>query len=111
MEESLMDDCKNWGSIECNNEVGKWKYSKKLKPGENMPIRPVAFELKRLDEICAKCEAREFIIQEKICPICRGTTCLEINGPIISVENIKKNETIYLICENCITRLLLNFLY
>jgi len=67
---SLMDVCRNWGDEGCHPDIIKWRYCQEVKEGEEIPIRPVGKELKKLDEICKKCKSRFFITDEGKCPLC-----------------------------------------
>jgi len=45
---SLMDVCRNWGDEGCHPDIIKWRYCQEVKEGEEIPIRPVGKELKKL---------------------------------------------------------------
>jgi len=97
--ESLKSICRNWGNKECHPDVSKWKSSKEIEGGENIPIAPVGKELKRLDEICKNCRFRSLNLEEEVCPNCGKTGLVEIFG-----AEFKEKETIIdlsFTCKNC----------
>ena len=105
MEKYLMDICRNWGDLKCYDDVSKWRYAKKLKPGEEIPIRPVGLKQRKLDEICMNCESREFNIQERECPACGGTTLKQVDVYDFSNEIEPKEEILSIKCKDCDTPL------
>lgn len=100
----LMYFCRNWGDADCRSNVSVLKHPKKLKNGEDIPLWPVGEELAKIDEFCKQCEARFFEVEERKCPVCRGTGFIEIKGFVILNEKDKKKfENYYLKCTQCAT--------
>lgn len=62
--------CKLWGTEKCSPDIRHLKFFKEKKPGEKIPLWPVGEELRKLDQICKKCEFRLFEIKEKKCLLC-----------------------------------------
>lgn len=77
--EGLMHICKYWGTENCYPDISNVKYAKEIEPGEDIPLWPVGDELRRLDEVCKKCDSRLFGIEKKECPVC-GTKDIKWKG-------------------------------
>jgi RNA polymerase subunit RPABC4/transcription elongation factor Spt4 len=104
----LMYSCKNLGEVECHPEVSKWGREKKSEGGKDLSIQTKGEVLKKLDEICRRCETRFFETDERKCPVCgEEEAFLEIKGFEIFNENEKKFENFYLRCNKCETPLAL----
>jgi ribosomal protein L37E len=109
----LMFICKNWGEENCHSDISKFRYAKELEEGESIPLWPVGNELKKLDEICKRCESRYFNISKKECPVCGSSDFLKISGAKIENVNdkIKKVDVSFLTCNQCKSHLILTELY
>ena len=71
--EGLMHICRSWGTEGCHPDVSDHRYPKEVKDGETIHIWPVGEELKRLDDICKKCDSRVLLVEEEKCPYCDST--------------------------------------
>lgn len=111
--EGLMFLCRNWGKEGCHPDTSKFRYAKKIEEGESIPLWPVGDELRKLDEICKKCEDRYLNISEKECPVCSSRDFLEIVAAKIEDvnEKTKKADISFLECSQCRSRLILTELY
>ena len=102
--EGLMWVCRNWGDSDCHPDVSVYKHPKELKEGEDTAAYPTVEEIKGIDDVCRKCEARFFETGEKVCPLCGGTNFSVVKGFIIQDETDKgKFENYYLKCQKCET--------
>jgi hypothetical protein len=99
----LMYSCLNWGDVDCHPDVSIFKYPKKLKNGENIPVWPIGAEQKKLDYFCKSCELRFFEIEKKECPICGCFEFVEKSGIEITIEGDKEFENFYIKCIQCKT--------
>ena len=97
IEESLHDDCLNWGESGCHPEVQKW-FAQEITGEDAIPIKPAGSGLKALDEICRSCEKRLFKAKDLNCVTCGGT----LERLKVSVMN-KGEETYAYPCSNCKT--------
>lgn len=89
--DGLMHLCTNWGFPGCYPDVSKLQYPKEHKEGKEISILPSGEELRKLDEICKKCESSHFKVSKKECPNCDsvevGTTGASfIAGTINEIE-------------------------
>ena len=97
IEESLHDDCLNWGDSGCHPEVQKF-FAQEMQEGDALPTKPGDKGLKALDEICMGCEERLFEAKDLHCVICGGT--LERSNVSLVYRG---EETHAYICSNCKT--------
>lgn len=95
--EGLMFFCRNWGEGGCHPDISKFRYAKKLEESESIPLWPVGDELRKLDEICRKCEGRYFNISEKECPACSSRDFLKVGATEIEDVNEKNEKSRYLL--------------
>ncbi len=62
--------CKFWGTEKCSPDIRHLKFFKEKKSGEKIPLWPVGEELRKLDQICKKCDFRLFEIEKEKCLLC-----------------------------------------
>ena len=94
--EALMFICLNCGDANCPPEVGKFAHAEaKRQAWEKTKVWPSHNELKKLDEICRKCQKGFFSIEKRECPVC-GSSQVE-SGFIkeFSYGPVKPSHTIY----------------
>jgi hypothetical protein len=77
--EGLMHFCQNWGHRGCHPEIAKLKNPPEIQSNGKIPIWPVRSELKKLAELCMKCDGRYLIADEMECPYC-DCRSIEITG-------------------------------
>lgn len=99
--------CRNSEKEGCHPHIIDYKrilnFTKKKEQDKTKLSWPTEEELEKLDEICKKCVARFFGIQEKKCPVCEGKDFREIKGFEFYNGDAKIREDSFLICKQCLT--------
>lgn len=89
--------------MDCHTDVSVHKHLRKLKNGEDIPLRQIGDALRELDDICKNCELRFFEIKKRECSVCEGQEFTERTGLEIQGDGPNKYENSYLKCNTCET--------
>jgi len=101
---SLMQFCRNWGTVYCYVEIRKY-YPQKLEKEENFQAELQKKEIETADQICLGCAYKDFDFTGVECPTCKQGTLKQyffnIGNDAANSLELPSRPITYYRCQKC----------